>query len=257
MTEMKKYAHGQFCWVDLGTTDPVAAKTFYGALFGWTAVDMPAGDAGTYTRLYKGDKDIGALYEQKQPGAPSAWTSYAAVTNVNASAAKAKDLGATVKMEPFDVTDAGRMAVLQDPTGAVFAIWEGKKHIGAAVMNEPNALCWQELQTRKVDAAVGFYSKLFGWSAKRSKAGAHEYFELFRSDEEAAGGMMEIQKAWGDVPPHWLAYFAVDDCNAQAEKAKALGATLLVPPTDIPGVGRFAIVQDPQGAVFSIIKMKP
>ncbi len=257
MTEMKKYAHGQFCWSDLGTSDPSAAKTFYGELFGWTAVDMPAGPAGTYTRLYKGDRDVCGLYEQTQPGVPSAWMSYAAVTNADAATAKAKDLGATVKMGPFDVSDAGRMAVFEDPTGAAFAIWEAKKHIGAAVMNEVGTLCWHELQTRKVDAAVGFYSKLFAWSAKRSKAGAHEYFEIFRSNEDPAGGMMEIQKEWGDVPAHWLAYFAVDDCNAQAEKAKSLGATLLVPPTDIPGVGRFAIVQDPQGAVFSIIKMKP
>jgi hypothetical protein len=258
MTEYNEYAPGTFSWVDLGTTDAAGAKAFYTQLFGWQADDSPAGPDMVYTMLSKDGKGVAGLYqmgaEQQAQGMPPFWLSYVSVADVEASAAKAKSLGGQVLREPMDVMDAGRMALIQDPTGAMLALWQPIQHHGADLANEPGSLSWNELATRDTDKAGEFYTKLFGWDTQVQEMPQTTY-TTFLNGDRMNGGMMPMTEEWGDIPPHWMVYFAVEDCDQSAEKAKELGGQVRVPPTDIPPVGRFAVIQDPQGGTFTIIKL--
>jgi len=258
MSEVTKHAPGTFCWIELGTTDAGAAKKFYSELFGWSANDIPAGPGMIYTMLQLDGKDVAALYElteqHRAQGVPSHWLPYVAVASADESAEKVTSLGGKVIMAPFDVMDVGRMSLIQDPAGAMFALWEARKHIGATLVNQPGTVCWNELATRDSRLAGEFYTKLFGWGTKVQEMGPTTY-TIFTDGERQAGGMLAMTEEWGNIPSHWMAYFGVEDCDASANKARALGATIKVPPTDIPGVGRFAVLQDAQGAAFSIIKL--
>lgn len=250
------HAPGSFCWIELATTDGPGAKKFYGDLFGWEAHDSPVGPGMVYTILRLNGKDVGALFEKGESMKEMAtyWASYISVASANETAAKAKALGANVIKEPFDVMDAGRMAVIQDPTGAHFCIWEPKKSQGIGAKGEPNTLTWNELLTNDTARASDFYTKLFGWVDKTH--GPMHYTEFMNGDTHA-GGMMKIQPHMGPMPPNWGIYFAVDDTDAMAAKATSLGAKICVPPTTMEKVGRFATISDPQGAMFSIIKLIP
>jgi len=258
MQETPEYAPGTFCWVELSTTDSEAAKKFYIALFGWSIEDHPMDPAGVYTMLKQDGKDVGALYqmpaEMTAQGIPPNWLSYASVANADEAAAKAKSLGATLLQEPFDVMEVGRMAVVQDPTKAVFAFWEAKAHCGASLVNVPNSVCWNELATPDVEKAGDFYTGLFGWGKNVQQMGPMTYTS-FMNGERPAGGMYTPPPEMGDIPPHWLVYFAVDDTDAMLARATELGAQVCAPPMDIPGTGRFAVLKDPQGAAFAIIKL--
>jgi uncharacterized protein len=256
MQEAPTYAPGTFCWVELGTTDGEAAKKFYTGLFDWDFTDNPMGPGMVYTMLKKDGKDVGALYKMgpEMQGIPPHWLSYVSVKNVDESTAKAKGLGGTALKDPFDVADVGRMSVIQDPTGAVFALWQAGTHSGASIVNVPDSFCWNELATPDTTKAGDFYSGLFGWGKKVQDMGEMQYTS-FLNGERQAGGMYKPTPEMGEIPPNWMVYFAVADADAKAQKAKDLGATLIVPPSDIPGVGRFSVIQDPQGAVFGIIKL--
>ena len=260
MQETPLYKPGTFCWVELGTTDSAAAKTFYTQLFSWEYEDHPMGPGMVYTMLKLNGKDVGALYElmpeMRAHGVPPHWLSYVSVSNVDETAEKAKAEGATLMKEPFDVMTEGRMAVIQDPTGALFALWEAKNHPGSAVRMVTNSVCWNELGTNDTQKAGKFYSNLFGWDRDTQNFGPMEY-TMFKNGDEAAGGMYQITSEMGPMPPNWLVYFAVDDCDAKVGEATELGATVMMPPDNIPGVGRFAILNDPQGAAFAIIKLEP
>jgi predicted enzyme related to lactoylglutathione lyase len=252
------YKPGTFCWIELGTIDGEAAKKFYTGLFGWDFTDSPIGPGMVYTMLKLDGKDVGALYqmpsEMTSQGIPPNWLSYASVTSADESAAKAKELGATLMKEPFDVMTVGRMAVVQDPTGAVFALWQAGTNKGAGVVNVPNSFCWNELSTTDTEKAGDFYTGLFGWGKNVQQMGPMTYTSFMNGDRPA-GGMYKPGPEMGNVPPHWLVYFAVDDTDAMARKAGELGGKIISPPMDIPDTGRFAVVQDPQGAVFGIIKL--
>jgi len=251
--DVTRHEPGSFSWAELGTSDAEAAKRFYTGLFGWTFVDSPAGPGMIYTMLKKRGKSVGALYKMgpEPKGAPPHWTTYVTVASADESARKAKGLGARVLAEPFDVMDVGRMATIQDPQGAVLCVWQPRKNIGAEVLNEPNAMCWCELDTNDTKGAVPFYTGLFGWGTK----GGGEYTEWQRNGV-SIGGLMKIPKEWGPVPPSWLIYFEVEDCNRTAARAKELGGGTVVDPTDVGEVGRWAVVRDPQGAVFAVIQPK-
>lgn len=255
---VEKHAPGSFCWVELGTTDAKAAKAFYSALFGWRPNDIPMGPAGVYTMLQVNGKDIGALYEldknMLEMGVPTHWMQYIAVASADDTAARVKYLGGTVEKEPFDVMDAGRMAVLTDPTGAMFAIWQANRSIGAQITGEFNTHCRSDLSSRDRARAQEFYTDLFGWEPRNQQDAPHQYTEIWNQGRPI-GGMMQIEKDWGNVPSHWMPYFSVAGCDAIADKAKELGASLMVPPTDIAKVGRFSIINDPQGAVFAVIHL--
>ncbi|HEU4389355.1 MAG TPA: VOC family protein [Blastocatellia bacterium] len=257
MPEVSSHAAGSFCWVELATTDPQAAKKFYGGLFGWTPVDSPAGPDMVYTLLQINGKDVGALYpltpDMLSQGVPPNWGTYVSVSSADEAAKKAKSLGGNVLMEPFDVMEHGRMTIVQDPTGAAISLWQARNHIGVRLIGEPNTFCWNELQTNDTAKASDFYTKLFGWTAKTDE-GPTQYTEWINNGSPI-GGMMKMGDQMAGVPPHWLPYFMVADCNATADKAKSAGAKLYVPPTDIPKVGTFSVIADPQGAVFAIIKL--
>jgi predicted enzyme related to lactoylglutathione lyase len=252
-----EHAPGSFCWIELATTDGPAAKKFYSELFGWESQDSPIGPDMVYTMLKLNGKDTGALYQKGEmmKDVPTHWATYISVVSADETAAKAKSLGGTVMKEPFDVFDAGRMAVITDPTGAAFCIWQPNKHTGVGVKGEPNSLCWNELLTTDTAKAADFYTKLLGWTA-HTHGDPMPYTE-WMNGATPIGGMMQIQPNMGPVPPNWGIYIAVDDCDATTQKASSLGAQTIVPPMDIPNVGRFSVIKDPQGAVFSIIKLTP
>lgn len=250
-----KHAPGSFCWIELATTDGPGAKKFYTELFGWEAQDNPIGPDMVYTMLKLNGKDVGALYQkgEEMKQVPTHWASYIAVTSADESAAKAKGLGATVIQGPFDVMEHGRMAIVADPTGATFCIWQANQHKGIGLRGETGSLCWNELLTNDTERAKDFYTKLFGWTSK-TDGGETPYTEWINGDDHI-GGMMQILPHMGPMPPNWGIYIAVDDCDATAQKATETGGRQYVPPTDIPNVGRFAVLADPQGGVFNIIKM--
>ncbi len=258
MQETPNYVPGTFCWVELGTSQGEAAKKFYTELFDWGFDDQPIGPNMVYTMLKRDGKDVGALYqltdEMTSNKVPPHWMSYVSVTSADESAAKAKSLGGTLMKEPFDVFTVGRMAIVQDPTGAMFALWQAGTHKGAGVVNVPNSFCWNELATKDTNKAGEFYSGLFGWEKNVQQMGPMNYTSFMNGDRPA-GGMYEISPDMGPVPPHWLVYFAVADTDAMLKKALDLGAKTILPAADIPGTGRFAVIQDPQGAVFGIIKL--
>lgn len=257
MGERKKYEPGTFNWVDLGTTNAADAKRFYSGLFGWGIHDMPMGPDSFYTMFEMDGKHMCALYqqtdEQRAQGIPPSWMSYVSVKDADETAKQVARLGGTVMMAPFDVFDSGRMALLRDPTGAVFSIWEPKNHIGAALVNQPNAFSWNELLTSDRVAAGTFYTRLFGWTAKHEDMPVGPYTIFFNGDR-AGAGMMQLTDEMRGVPPHWMVYFSVADCDASVERVRELGGQLLNGPIDIP-VGRFAVVRDPQGAAFSITQL--
>ncbi len=258
MAEIAQHAPGTFCWIELGTTEHASAKKFYSDLFGWITDDVPAGPGMVYTLLRLSGKDVGALYElteeHRTQGVPPHWLSYLAVENADEAAKRVTAAGGTVVMPPFDVMDLGRMAMVQDPTGTTFAVWQARGHIGLRVAGEPGALCWNELATHDTSAAQRFYTAVFGWEPREQQFGSRKY-TVFLNQNQQAGGMHAMPAEMASVPPYWMPYFAVTDCDATADRAKILGATVVAPPTDIPGVGRLAAVRDPQGAVFSVIKL--
>lgn len=211
---------------------------------------------GNYTIFKLQGLDVAAAYQMgPQQEAPPHWNAYVAAKSADVSAASAVQLGGRILASPFDVEGIGRMAFVQDPGGATFALWQSIRHFGAGIFGEPNSLCWTELMTRDAAQAAAFYSGLFKWEAEARKSGDHEYTEWWL-DGTAVGGMMAMDRAAFDgIPSHWMTYFAVDDCDAKAASAQAAGAKVLGPPADIPGIGRFAVIRDLQGAAFCVIKL--
>lgn len=257
MAEFTAHTPGTFSWPELATTDQKAAVAFYGALFGWDVNDSPIGPTEVYSTFQMRGKPVGAAYnmrpEERQHGAPPHWNSYVTVANTDEAVKKAEGLGAKVFAPPFDVMDYGRMAVLQDPTGAVFQVWQAKTHIGAMIMGEPGSLCWTELATRDTDAAEKFYTQLFGWTPKHSAPGSPMPYTEFSVAGTPGIGMTPMPaQVPAFVPSYWMPYFQVADCDASTAKAKSLGANTMVPPQDIPNAGRFSVQADPQGAVFAL-----
>jgi uncharacterized protein len=252
MPQISETPPGGFCWAELGTSDQGGAKAFYQSMFGWGVQEQPMGPGETYSMFQKDGRFVGAAYrlQAEQQGVPPNWQVYVRVASADAAAAKAKELGGSVLAGPFDVFESGRMAVIQDPKGAVFGVWQPKQHQGFGLVDETSTFCWAELMTNDLANSGSFYKSLFGWGAK----GSPEYTE-WTLGEGSIGGMIEIQKDWGDVPPHWLVYFMVDDCDAAVAKAQSLGGTTVMPARDFPGVGRIAMLKDPQGAAFYVLRL--
>jgi predicted enzyme related to lactoylglutathione lyase len=249
--ERTEYAPGTFCAVDLGTTDVAAARDFYSGLFGWEGeeAEMPGG-GGTYTMLRLDGRAVAGMYRQVE-GAPPAWLSYVSVEDADAAAGRAQELGATVLSAPSDVPGAGRMAVLQDPQGAVFALWQAAGYPGAQLVNDPGALGLNQLNAVDVDVARRFYSELFGW--RFEQVSDSPPYEGIDNGERLNGGMMAMPAEAGGAPSHWLAYFTSADLDAAAARIAELGGSGMVPPTPVPG-GRFLVAGDPQGAVFGLFE---
>jgi predicted enzyme related to lactoylglutathione lyase len=249
------YTQGTPNWVDLQTTNQDAAKAFYSGLFGWTYDDQPMPQGPVYSMAMLGGHPVAAIAPQSPEmaaaGVPPVWNTYLAVDSVDEAAAKVEAAGGKVAMAPFDVMDAGRMAFVMDPAGAPVALWQANQHIGAMLVNEPGTLAWNELITAD-PGAIKFYTDVLGLTTSTMDMGAGGDYTLFEVGGQQVGGSMAPPMP--GIPNHWQVYFAVDDTDAAAAKAAELGGTVQVPPFDTP-VGRIAVIGDPQGAVFSIIKL--
>ena len=258
MTVLTQHAPGTFCWPELATSDQNAAKKFYAEIFGWTYADQDMGPHGIYTIAQVGGKDAAALFTMTpdMKGMPPYWGAYVAVTSADEAAAHAASLGGTVMMQPFDVMDKGRMAVIKDAEGAVFSVWQANTHNGIGVMSEPGSLSWTELLSHDTGTSGGFYTRMFNWSHMEMPFGPQTYHVFSRPDGAMAARMMQMPPE-AQAPSNWMSYFEVADCDAAANKITALGGKIWVQPQDAEGVGRFAVASDPQGAMFAIIKSAP
>ena len=258
MTTFAAPVTGRFCWVELQTKDPAAAKKFYGELLGWSFEDMPMPE-GTYTMARLGDKQVAGLMalppSAASMGMPPNWGSYVAVEDVKVTTDAAAKLGAKVLMGPTAM-GPGTFSVLADPTGAVFMLWHTPKPMGPFLYGEPGALAWNELLTSNADVATGFYTKLFGWKGEAMPMADYTYTVLKQGDA-MVGGLMQQSPDMKGAPSVWTVYFGVTDADAAFATAEKLGAKVIMPLTDVPGVGRFGWLQDPQGAVFAVIKGEP
>jgi predicted enzyme related to lactoylglutathione lyase len=282
--ERDGYPAGVPCWVDTAQPDPDAAIAFYGGLFGWDFVDRTA--AGSPLRYFVAQlrgRDVAGVGSQPEGAPPTAlWTTYVWVDSADEAAAKAKEAGGSVVMEAFDVSDAGRMVVLSDPSGAVFGVWQAREAKGAQLVNEPGTWNFSELNARDLEGAKAFYGALFGWEVSSVDAeGAGGFWRMpgygdflaqrdpdlrERMEDVGAPEGFEDAVAWlvpmtseqfpDDTPPHWSVTFAVDDADAIADRAAQLGGKVLVPPLDAPWV-RMTVLSDPQGAVFTASKFTP
>jgi uncharacterized protein len=250
MGERSEYTPGTFCWVELSSSDQQAANEFYAQLLGWQVEDRPMGEDGVYSLQLVDGKAVAAIApqpgQQREAGVPSLWNSYVSVADADAAAARAKELGANVHAGPFDVFEAGRMAVIQDPQGAFFMLWQARAMIGAALVNAPGALTWNELQSPDLDASASFYSQLFGWEYEEMPG--EERYLVIKNAGANNGGMRALTPP---APPSWLTYFAVADLDASLAKLRELGGSVFAGPIDI-GMAKIAVVADPQGAVFTL-----
>ena len=256
MVKVNSYQPGTPSWIDLATSDLDAAKGFYGGLFGWDAVDLPSPE-GAYAMLSKDGSAVGAAYamspEMIENEIPSHWATYITVANLEETLVSVVDAGGTVVQAPHDVAGAGRTAAVQDPSAAVFALWEPHGHIGSGLVNEHGALVWNELQNYDTEVAKTFYSRVMGWSTVTGDMPTGEY-TTFMLDDKPIAGMMAIQQEWGPVPPNWSVYIGIDGADAACAYAEANGGRVEVPPMAIPDIGVFALLQDPQGAYFYVLK---
>jgi predicted enzyme related to lactoylglutathione lyase len=280
MLERDGYMPGVPCWVDTSQPDPQAAVAFYSGLFGWDCENaMPPGSAISYfiARLRGGDVAAIASSPETAP-ATAAWNTYIWVQSADETAAKVRDAGGRVLTEPFDMGDAGRMAIFTDPAGAAFRVWQANEHRGARIVNEPGSLNFNGLNTRDVAGAKSFYGSVFGWEVLALGGGAAEMWRLpygkFLEQrdpglrermaqsgapagfEDAVATLNPIADDQPDVPPHWSVTFAVDDADATAQRAAELGGRVLVAPFDAPWV-RMTVIADPQGATFIASKFVP
>jgi hypothetical protein len=248
----KSYEPGTFCWADLSTADVEGAKAFYGDLLGWEFRDDEIPGGGTYTMCYVGGDDVAAMVEQNQQ--PGHWNHYVSVGSADGATAEARRLGATVLEEPFDVMDVGRMAVLADPDGAVFCVWEAREHAGAARVNDPGCMTWNDLQSRRPEEAAAFYAGLFGWSMEPiTEDGRTVYVTIKNSAGRMNGGIMPTTETSAEAPSFWLIYFTVPSCDAAVARTEELGGCVLAGPME-PGFGRIAVLSDPQGAPFAVFE---
>jgi uncharacterized protein len=248
MGESTSYPPGTFSWAELATSDAAAAKPFYSALFGWDYEENPIPDGGVYSMARRDGKYVAALFSSDQP---PHWNCYVTVESAGATTANATEHGATVIAEPFDVMDAGRMAVIADPTGAALCLWEARSHIGAQLVNTPGAMTWNDLVTPDPDAAAQFYAALFGWTVEEiPDAGG---YRVIRNGERANGGIMPLdpQRMGAGTPPSWMPYFGHQDVVGAVDQVGGLGGRVLNGPIRMPQ-GSIAVLADPRGAVLAL-----
>ena len=256
MPEITSHAQGAPSWVELDTTDEAGALAFYGALFAWEDDPQEITPDWYYHMQKVNGLEAAAIYrqsdEERDQGIPPHWKIYLTVENVDETVEKATQNGGTVLFGPMDVFEAGRMAMLQDRQGAAFAVWQPKAHLGARVKFEPGSIIWNELLTTGKEDALAFYESVVG--LERGETMGPMDYTLVRAGGTEVAGFMQMTPEMGEFPPHWSVYFAVADVDATVAQAQSLGGTVIVPAQDIPGVGRFAGLLDPQGAHFNIFK---
>ncbi len=245
---------GKPAWVDLSSSDPGASRDFYATLFGWDIQVSPDPQYGGYATAQIGGKDVAGIGPTMAPGAPTAWMVYIGTADAEALAAEVAAAGGTVLMAPFDVGEQGRMAVFRDPAGAVISAWQPKA-MGGFQAEGANTFGWAELNARGVDRAVPFYEKAFGWTPRTSDMpGGSAYTEFLVGGHSIAGGQEMNAMVPAEVPSYWMAYFSVEDVDGTFRRVLEAGGREMLAPMDFPG-GRFAIVADPQGAAFGLLRM--
>jgi len=258
MAEAKTAVANKPAWVDLSTSDAAAAHEFYSKLFGWKIEVNPDPQYGGYGMANVGGKRVAGIGPKMSPEGPTAWSVYIGTDDADDLARKVQAAGGRVTAPPFDVGDQGRMAVFQDPTGTFLSAWQPRAMNAAMPTGEPGTFGWAELNSRGVDKAIPFYQKVFGWTPKTSEMGpdAPPYTEFLLGGESIAGGQEMNKMAPAEMPSYWLVYFAVGDVDKSFKAATQAGAREMIAPMDFPG-GRFAMLSDPQGAAFGLLKMAP
>ncbi len=256
MPEVTAHTQGAPSWADLSTTDETGAIAFYSAILGWTDDPQPMGEDSFFHMQRVNGLEAAAIYQQgeeeRNMGIPAHWNLYFTAADVDSVAEQSVRMGATIIFGPTDVFDAGRTVAIQDPQGAYFFVWQPKQHIGARVKDDPGAMTWHELLTTNSGDAIEFYTTLLG--LERGETMAPMDYTLLRSEGTDVLGVMQITPDMGEVPPNWSIYFAVKDVDAAVTQAQSLGGGVVVPATDIPDIGRFSVLTDPQGAFFNIFK---
>lgn len=243
---------GTPCWVDLVTPNVEAAARFYAELFGWDSHPGPPEAAGYRICLLAGRPAAGIGPGPRDRELPSVWSTYLSTTDAEVTADAVKAHGGSLMMEPFDVLDAGRMAVAFDPAGCAFGLWEARSHIGSAVVNQAGALTWNECMTREYDRALAFYRSVFGYAFKEIGDDTFRYATI-SVDGSVVGGIGELSIEMApELPSHWMTYFAANDVDASVARAVSAGAVLRTGPMKTPR-GRMAVLEGPQGEVFSVI----
>lgn len=255
MKVVQQYPDGVFNWVDLQTTDIDGAEAFYGSLFGWEVDRRPVGDSGiVYTTFRIGGKSVAGGGQMSEgmiaAGMPTAWNSMVKFDDIEGVTERVAAAGGTVLAPPMDVVEEGRMAMYADPSGAVFGVWSPRNNIGAQLVNQPNTLVWNELQTKDTAATGAFYREVFGWTDAVDGNGYVTYYQ----DGRLHCGSLGMDESWGEMPSHWSVYFLVEDVADTVARAEALGATVLVPPSPAGELGTMAVLRDPQGGAFSVIR---
>lgn len=260
MTSIVEPRLNSFCWAELAANNASVVKPFYTGLLGWTYVEeeMPEG-MGSYITIMVNDMPAGAMFsmpaEMKNMNIPAHWGSYIRVADLDGTVKKAQELGATIIKSPMDVFDAGRMAVVKDPCGAVVSLWQKTNHAGAPVQeHEVGTCCWNELLVHDPKRAVEFYGQLLGWKNSPSEFDGKVYYSMTTSDNVPVGGIMQITDDMGACPPHWGVYFTVADINKAIDYVKKNNGTVFFGPHDVHGMGQFAVCQDPDGAWFSVFQ---
>lgn len=253
MPRIDSYTQGTPSFVDLTTPDQEAAKAFYAALFGWQYDDQPLEEGGYYSMVRKGDGVVAGIGGQlpELAGQPAFWAVYLATDDVDTAAAAVLEAGGAVEAGPFDVMTAGRMAAIQDPTGARVNLWTPRDSIGSEIVNEPGAPTWNELVTPDLETATAFYSTVLGVSWETMQMGGGDYTCLFAGGKPVGAA---LPPAVAGQPPHWNVYFNVESTDGTLARAMELGGTVLAEPWDVAGVGRLAVVTDPQGAMFCALQ---
>jgi predicted enzyme related to lactoylglutathione lyase len=256
MSERTSYAPGTPCWVDLATPDLDAAESFYRELFGWEIPELPnSAEMGGYRRAKKDGRDVAGAMPLMQEGQPPAWSTYISVDDADTIARAIQENGGTMIAEPMEVASYGRLAIFTDPEGAFFGIWQPLDFAGAELVNEPGSFSWNELETRDPAAAKQFYGAVFGWEFDEEEGPGGMTYNVARVGENRVAGMADISGRVPDqVPAHWMTYFAVDDIDAAVEKVNGGGGEIHFGPVEIP-VGRFAMVADPWGAAFAVVRL--
>lgn len=250
---------GSFCWFELSTSNQNDANAFYQQLFGWDRADTDMGPAGVYTRFTIDGKDVAASCtlqpDQAAQGVPPNWLLYVLVDSVDDAVARAAAEGGRVLMPPFDVETYGRMAVIADPTGAVFALWQAMSHTGVGVTAIPHTCTWADLSTPDAALAMRFYSAVFGWryvgTSEHTTPGPDDYAHIV-NHEHMIGGIPPVSTRQPGTPAHWMLYFEVADCAKAVAKAQSLGALTYMDTTMIGANGAIAVLADRQGAVFAL-----
>jgi predicted enzyme related to lactoylglutathione lyase len=257
MPKFDSYAQGTPSYVELITPDPRAAMPFYAGLFGWDYEEVPLDDQGSFYVPVTLDGDSVAGIGGQMPelaGHPAFWGVYLAVDDVDATVAKVAGAGGKVEGGPFDVMEHGRMAAIQDPTAARVNLWQANKHVGTARANEPGTPIWNELVTPDVATATKFYSDILGVSWETMPMDDSEYVCLVVEDRMVGGACPPTMEG---APPHWNVYFNVTDVDSTARQAEELGGSVVAPAFDVAGVGRMAVLSDPQGAMFNLMANPP